>query len=445
MNSVAFDAKETVVPAPKDTVVESAISSRETAITATFKLIEVAFRLLFVLAILLLLEPKVAGQFGLLNTLVAIFSLCAGFERWGVVWRQLAGMGRSDCDALTAKTLRFFQFNHLLLAPAFIAAAYFWIRLNPYQIGLAVCIAICEQLAVGIYWLATVQGRYRWLIAITAGKNAAILLTAAFVAYLSSWTITLTLLLEIWAIAGLTSLLAFGRIYHGGDAAKLRFRLTVFDEVAAQYRESRAHFITGSAAFASGQIDRIVVGAAAGLALTGVYFKNVFLAASVYSAVTIILHNRAVPAIYRATAERRYRDALNTARRESLKAWVAYAAIVIVLLAVVQVPGVTEFLVRFSISPNHLAGLLLAFSLRTLADYNCTFLNAASREKWVLAIHTSMTALSMVMVLLLTKSFGIAGAVGGLIVGCASLLISSWIYRNKALVIAQTAAGEYQL
>lgn len=432
MNPIPRDPESAALPISKAAATDSIISSRETAITAVLKLAEVTFRLLFLLAVLLLLDLKTAGQFGLLNTLIAIFSLCAGFERWGVVWRSLAGMNRLQREALIASTLRFFQFNYVVLSPLFITVAHFWIGLTPYQIGLGFCIAIIEQLTVGIYWLATVQGKYRWLLIIAAGKNAVILLILSVIVFILSWTLTITLVLEIWTVACLVSLFAFGRAYHGSRTERQPNRN--FADILAQYRESQAHFITGFAAFSSGQIDRVVVGAAAGLELTGIYFKNVFLAASVYAAATIFLHNRAVPAIYSAVAAHRYGDAVQAVRRESVRSTVAYAGLILALQLLIQVPGVDSLLTRFSISANYLAGLLFAFSLRTLADFNCSFLNACHHEKLVLGIHTSTTVFSVILILLLTKVFGLMGTVWAMIVGCGILFISSEVYKKRILL-----------
>ena len=412
---------------------KASTSGRDTAATAVFKLAEVASRLLFLLSALLLLDPKSAGQFGLLNTLVALFSLFVGFERWGVLWRKLSNIGADECGALIANTLKFFQFNYLIWSPVFVAIAYFWIKLSWFEITLGLCIAICEQLAVGAYWLATVNGQYRWLILITAAKNFAMLATLGVLLFGFSHIITLTVALEIWAIAGFISVLTFAILRSGRHSIHLKFTGEQIGEITDQYRESRTHFLTGLAAFSSGQIDRIVVGTAVDLSLTGLYFKNLFIAASVYSAVTILLHNRVVRKIYIEAGQRRYDVALSITRRESAKAFSIFASMILLMIFVGQQDFIFYILNKYSISWIYIVGLLIAFFLRTLADYNCTILNAAGYEKWILAIHTSSISISAVLIFFLTRSFGVVGAVVAIMVGCSVLLILSEVCRNRVL------------
>lgn len=408
-------------------------SGRETATTAVFKLAEVASRLLFLLAALLLLDPASAGQFGLLNTLIALFALFVGFERWGVLWRELAKVNEYECGAIIANTLKFFQFNYLLWAPIFIVAGRFWIQLTWPQIALGLCIAVCEQLSMGAYWLATVRGKYRWLIFITAIRNLGLLLSVASLALGFPGVVTLSILMQIWAVAGLLTLIAFMRLHRGDHSARLKFNSAQLREILVQYKQSRTHFLTGSAAFTSGQIDRIVVGMAVGLTLTGIYFKNVFLAASIYSAATIFLHNRAVPKIYRETALKRHSEVLQIARKEGLKAFATYSTVVLCLLFAAQLPQLGGLLIKSSISAQFLIGLLIAYFLRTLADYNCTILNAAGLEKLVFAIHTGSISASVLLIYFLTYFFGIAGTVSAMICGSTVLLITSEVVRFRAL------------
>jgi O-antigen/teichoic acid export membrane protein len=408
-------------------------SKGEGAATAAFKLAEVASRLLFLLMALLLLDSRGAGQFGLLNTLIAIFTLVVGFERWGVLWRRLANVGADECGAIIATAIRFFQFNYLIWAPVFVAVSLLWIRLTPLQTLLGLGIAICEQLTAGAYWLATVQGRFRWLVLVTAAKNGALLLGIVTVVLWSSQPIQLSMVLEIWALAGLGTILIFVRLHRGDHSAKLRLAPAELRSIVVQYRESTAHFLTGFAAFVSGQIDRIVIGAAVGLAVTGVYFKNVFLAASVYSAVTILLHNRAVPRLYREVTNQRFSGALSIARVETTRAFAIYGLVVIALQVLVRTPGLNAMLATYSVSTAHLTGLIVAFFFRTMADFNCSILNAAGHEKVVLTVHASSVSLSALLVFFLSRSFGISGTVGAMVVGCATLCLLSMALRIRAL------------
>lgn len=411
----------------------SLISARDTAIAAALKLTEVAFRLLFLLEALIFLEPAPAGQFGLLNTLIALFALCAGFECWGVVWRKLAVIEPTAHDALIASVIRFFQFNYLLLSPAFIVAAVFWLQLTPYETGLGLAIAVGEQLAAESYRLAVVQGKYRRLLAISVGKNAAVLMAMSMLVFAFKSAVALTVILEIWATANLISLLGLRMVYHSGGATDRRAGLRTLSEIAQQYRESLAFFGTGFVAFCSVQIDRLVVGAVATLELTGIYFKNVFLAASIYTAATILLHNRAVPAIYRAVAQHRYDEAARTLRRESAKAVAGYAIVMLTLLATVRAITGDEFLARNSVSTTYLAGLLFAFCIRSAADYNCTFLNSTGHEKWVLRLHGLTVAVSVLLLFYLTKSFGVAGAVAAMTISFTTLWVTSAVFKRHLL------------
>lgn len=420
----------------------SSTEPAENSATAVFKLAEVASKLLFLLVALLLLDSRSAGQFGLLNTLIALFMLVTGYERWGVLWRQLVNIDIKECNALISQTLKFFQFNYLVWAPVFVVIGLLWIELTPIQVVLGLCIAVCEQLTAGGYWLATVQGRFRWLVLVAAAKNGSLLAVTVAMVLGSSQPINLSLILQLWALAGLGSLLVFVRLHRGDNSAKLSLNAIELEKIVAQYRESTAHFITGFAAFSSGQIDRITVGTAVGLALTGVYFKNVFLAASVYSAVTILLLNRSAPKIYRAAASKNFPEALRIARSGSGWALAVYCILGILLQVIDQTP-LSALLEKYNASTTYIAGLLVAFFFRTLADFNCSILNAAGRERTVLTVHLLSMLPSAFLIYFLSREFGIGGAVAAMIFSSVTLYGLSTGFRISAFkaLAAQGLSG----
>src|SRR3954470_21685680 len=140
-------------------------------VLALLKLAEVGLRLVFVLGALYALDPRAAGQFGLLNTLLTLYAFVAGYERHGVLQRTIAAADDAHTKTFVVLALRFFFLNYALLSPVLAALAYFWLDLPAYCAFFSIAIALSEHLSSEIYRLAVISKRYQVLLVVVVAKN----------------------------------------------------------------------------------------------------------------------------------------------------------------------------------------------------------------------------------------------------------------------------------
>lgn len=400
--------------------------------TAFFRLTEVASRLLFILLSLTILNPRESGQFGLLNLQIAVFMMVFGFERWGYIWRHIPKATEHRRNILISRNLKFFKFNYVIYTPLFFAIGILWIKLSLLQTLMIFAITVCEQLMAAAYWLATVESRYSWMVRVASVKYGVLFLSMVIVTLGFSQFVDLTLILQIWTITNLAALMALGRLTRGNYSVKGGFGCREIKGIIIQYKQSLTQFLVGFLAFAAGQIDKLVVGATLDIAITGLYFKNLFLAASMYTAVNILIHNRIIQELYSAIAGKNYAKALSITRLSAIYATLAYCAISLFIFFL-STTKLIDVLKYYSIFPEIIIFFMIAFAVRTIADINCSMIISIGDQKMVLIVQAASTAITTTLVYVFSSFNGIRGAAFALIISSFAQLAISQILRHKAL------------
>lgn len=401
---------------------------------ALLKLLDIALRALFFLIPLYLLDPRAAGQFGLLNTLVALSTFLVGFEHYRVMQRQLAKTDETETHALIASVIPFFCANYIVVAPILAVLIVFWLELPLYDAVLGLVIVIGEHLSNETYRLAVVSEKHRSYFSIALSKNFAGLMILLGVIGIQGSGLSLVTILEIWAGASAFGLIIVCGFYLRGKPPSLTgFRWTPVG-LTEQYHAALTHFIIGLVALCSVQIDRIVIGGVSDLETAGIYFKNLFIAASVYQVVTVTIHNRFISGLYQAATHARNLQAIAVIRRESFRATMVYLTVIAAVLVAAAWTEILELIGRGTLKVEYLIGLLLAFVLRTIADHYCAFLNAYLEERSILVAHFSAACITAVLSMVLTSAAGISGTVTSVIIGSATLLVLSYWFHSRIRV-----------
>lgn len=400
---------------------------------ALLKLGDIVLRASFILVPLYLLEPGAAGQFGLLSTLITFYAFLIGFESYGAMQRQLAVANEAQTRGTAASLLRFYAFNYLVVSPLFCMLAAFWLKLSAGYTALALFIVVGEVLSNEAYRLALVAKGFRMLFSTTVIKNlAGVVALLAFVAVDPSG-LSLSTVITIWAGACTVGLLLAGALWLGRGVRSMNTATWSIADLMERYRASFAFFSIGIVALCSVQIDRFIVGAVGGLEVAGIYFKNLFLAASVYQVGTVLFHNRVVARVYQAVAESRLVQGHALIRRESLKVAIVYPSIMAMAAAILAWPGAHQLADRAFLRTEYLVGLLTAFMLRTIADYSNLFLNALKREQSILVTHAVTVVVASLSNILLTRALGIRGTVASVLLASVVMILLSRHFMRRAM------------
>jgi O-antigen/teichoic acid export membrane protein len=200
--------------------------------------------------------------------------------------------------------------------------------------------------------------------------------------------------------------------------------------MAAQYKASRVHFSIGLLALLSLQADRLIVGSLLSLEQTGIYFRQVFLAMSMYQVATVFSYNRVLSGVYRNIQSGESGRAKAILRAERWRVFPAGAALAAVLLVL----GLSEDSPVSSIEsliPGLLSGLVLALSFRILADYNAIVLNALHDERDIFRSQGLSLSVSAVLNVVLTSHYGLYGTVVSVIAGAVIYLLTTSLYVRQ--------------
>jgi O-antigen/teichoic acid export membrane protein len=407
---------------------------------ALLKLSDIALRAIFVLVPLYLLRPGTAGQFGLLSTLVALYAFLVGFESYGALQRRLAAEDETQARASAASIVRFYLVNYVLASPIFWMLATLWLKFSVLQTAMALLVVVGEVLSNEAYRLALVARQFQPLFAIAVAKNligVVVLLTFVFV---REAALSLQTVIQIWAAASTLGLLLVGLRFWRAVGNIVDVSTWSVVDLIGQYRASLAFFSIGIVALLSVQIDRFIVGAVGGLEVAGIYFKNLFIAASVYQLTTVLFYNRIVARVYRAIADFRYREVWVLIRRESVRIALVYLTVIAVAGAILALPEVQELAGRAFLRTEYLIGLIVAFMVRTIADYANVFLNAIKLERRILATHCVTVLAASILNILLTSAMGIRGTVVSVLLGSTVMAFLSWHFLRRAMDTKAKAA-----
>ena len=408
---------------------------------AATKLADIAARSLFVLLVLYALPVRSTGQFGLALTLIGFFAFLSGFERYVDLQRRVVGISNRQADELIVSTVRFCALNYVLWLPVLFAMLVLWVQLSITSALLCLVVAMGEQLSNEVYRIALIVPRHRPVLFAVLAKNVLTLAAVVSLLVYRPTAFDVEIVLAVWATtsflglltvgAGFTKTWAFESFATAGGAGLSQRN---------QYRSSRTHFMVGLVAMAALQADRVVVGALLSLEQSGLYFRHMLLASFAYQIFNVASYNRIARIVYGHIAAGRPWLAKGAIRRE-LKMLVPLAALLVGVFYAVDQAGVGSVKTLQSINPHYLAILTLGYLIRAFADFNALQLNAVYSEHHVFIAQACAVSLAVVVNVVLTKHFGIAGTVVTLVLGSTAYLIASGFYtwRSPSLNTRETS------
>lgn len=383
------------------------------------KLVDVAARAGFVLAATYGLHIEQAGQFGLVVTLVGLFAFAFNFERHIDIQRRTAGEPYEIFDRFVTSALGFFAFNWVLMAPLFVVAVLVLTHVTPVLLGLAVIVVIGEHLSNQAYQYALISPRYYPLLLVVAAKNIVLMGVVLYQSFLSGQGLDLVFVMEVWAVGAVICTLALAVMwlrFRNAAPRQAPFHFAV--DILGQHKASAVHFTLGLVAILILQYDRLAVGALLPLDQVGLYFRHTLLVSLAYQAFNVISFNRITPSIY---AEAKTRDVAHLRRRvlrEYLKTVVGTPLLLACAWAVNAITG-GVYAERFQLSLWLMAVMLGGFMLRSAADFHALILNARHREAEVLRMQSIAFVFGAVLLVILTRRFGVYGA------ACATVATSA--------------------
>lgn len=374
------------------------------------KLIEILARAGFVAGITYSLGLVAAGQFGLVVTLIGLFALGFGWERHIDIQRRMVGEPAPLFDRAVSAAIPFWGFNYAAMLPVFVAVAWAMAKLDAGQLALAAVVVVSEHIANQAYQMSLVDRRYRPLVLLVAAKNLTALGIVLPDMLFAPGRLTLDFVLSVWAIASAVSTLA---IVAGWRRRRQHLPLTTDlswrERLLSQHRASFTHFRIGVVAFLMLQYDRLAVGAFAGLADAGIYFRHVLLIFFGYQLYTVASFNRITPTIFGAAKHEGIATLVRRLRRE-------YVALLTLALAGAGGAIALDLVLGGAISQRYhlnylLAAILLVGTmLRIAADFAGLIVNARRQEKALGKAQIVAFACGAALLAGLTWWLGILGA-----------------------------------
>jgi O-antigen/teichoic acid export membrane protein len=386
------------------------------------KLIEVLSRALFTVGVTYLLAIDAAGQFGLANTLIGLFAFAFGWERHIDIQRRLAGHDGWTFDRAVRALPKFWAFNYLVMVPLLLGLTVLLARLDWRLSAVVAVIAICEQVANGVYNLSVIDDRYRKLVAIVAGKSVILALAIAYAFLFARSLLRIDFILWLWAVVAGVSVIAmaFGwlriRHQHPPEHDENDKPVLIHTRIFDQHRASFTHFITGALAVLIIQIDRLVVGSLLPLDSVGLYFRHVVIVSFAYQFFNVASYNRKLAQVFKLAREGDFVAARRTINREYL---------MVVMIVVLGFAG--GFLLDLSVGQQisqrlmlhyGLAAILLSAAvLRIYADFYSLILNGQFKERRVLRNQFVSFVIGFAALVGLTLWLGVYGTAIGSVVG----------------------------
>ena len=399
---------------------------------ALTKLADIAARSLFVLLCLYALPIRSTGQFGLALTLLGFFTFFSGFERYLDLQRRTVGNAALQVDKLIVSALRFYAVNYLVCVPVLLALLLLWVKLPPWLALMCLVIGVGEHLSNEVYRIALIAPRHRPVLFAALGKNIALLAMVALTLWLRPALFALDVLLITWALLSLVGIgattIAFSRTW---AFASFSLAMGAGLRQRQQYLASRTHFLIGLVAVTLLQVDRLIAGALLTLEQSGLYFRHILLASFAYQVFNVVSYGRVAPRVYEHTHGRRAGEARAIIRREL--AWLVPAAALVMAAGYLigSIPFLNLPAIR-SINPNFLAVLTLGYLVRAFADFNALLLNGVYQERAVFVSQVAALGLAVVLNIVLTNLFGIAGTVTTLVLGAGAYYIASSLYIRRS-------------
>ena len=387
------------------------------------KFVEVFTRAAFVVGTSYSLKLSGAGQFGIVATLVGLFAFAFNWERHIDIQRRNVGQPPEVFDRSVAAAVQFWAFNQALMLPVFVCVTIVMAHLDLPQALLAAIIVSGEQVANQSYQMALITARYSRFLLIVTVKN--ILILAAVLPYivLAPSRLTLSYVLEIWAIGqGLCALIVLAGWTRIRVPLRHETSFTFRTRILEQHRASLIHFAIGLLAILSLQFDRLTVGSLLPLATTGRYFRHILAVSFVYQFFNVASYNRVVPRIFELAKSGPISALLRIVRRELM---IAYLLVAAGLAALFISDWATSYRIteKYGLSLSLILILVASALVRVTADFAALICHSQIRERMVLRAQIISFSAGAVLLVGLTAAFGIQGT-------AAASLASALIYLS---------------
>lgn len=396
------------------------------------KLTEVLGRGFFVVFCTYTLPLTEAGQFGLVATLLNLAAFALSYERQIAVMREVAGAPASRIHQRLQESLRFQVVHAAWALPLIAVIAALWFRWPATSLVLLLPILLAEHLSNQIYHVVLIESR-RVALLCWAALRSLLLSVAVLIGITgSAGEFNITWVLLAWA--------SISAVFLAVVASTWR-RYTPDAEMAAAtdslppksvpviYRESALHFLSGSVAVAAVQFDRVVAGLSLQSEAIGLYFRHITLSALVLQFFSVVFFGRVAPRVYALARDGQF-------TRSSDLVWVEYRSFALVVLAGAALAAALDHALglpssRFGLVHGYLALLGLAVLMRAAAEFAGLLLLTRAEDAALLRNQVIALYLGCVLLLALSKSIGLFGALcGALVAPLAYLLLNSLSLRR---------------
>jgi hypothetical protein len=396
------------------------------------KLAEVLGRGFFVVYCTYTLPLKEAGQFGLVATLLNLAAFALSYERQIAVMREVAGAPAAHIHQRLLESLRFQTAHAAWALPLIAVIAALWFRWPATSLALLLPILLAEHLSNQVYHVVLIESRRFALLCWAALRSLALSVAVLIGATGFADEFNITWVLLAWASISVVFLAAVTwtwRRYTPEAEMKATTDGLPPKSVLVIYRESALHFLSGSVAVAAVQFDRVVVGLSLQSEAIGLYFRHVTLAALVLQFFSVVFFGRVAPRVYALA-----RDGQFTRSHEIV--WVEYRRFALVVIGGAALAFGLDHAFglpsnRFGLVHGYLALLGLAVLMRAAAEFAGLLLLTRAEDAALLRNQAIALCLGCVLLLALSKSIGLFGALcGALVAPLAYLLLNSLSLRR---------------
>lgn len=388
---------------------------------AITKLSEVIARALVVVGVTYTLPLEEAGQFGIVVTLIGVFSFLIGWERHVDIQRRFVGESDEELHCAISRALQLYFVNSLFMVPVLLFTIWWWAGLSGYVLGLAAIIVFAEQIGNQIYHFALISNRFHKLLAMTATRNVVLMFAVAIPFLINHKLPGLSYVMECWAIVSIIAItftgLAWVRIERHSAIPK---SIRLGENIWGQHKASAAHFLLGLVAILTLQFDRLMVGGMLELREVGVYFRHLLLVSLVYQFFNITSYGRLVPLVFKMAKSG------NNVGLDSLiiREWIKNTTLVfLILFFIYSFNSISKgyLFIKYNLDWSIIIILLASANIRIFADFNGMILNSMNLENILLKIQIISFIICSIIGFILIIKYNIYGA-------SYAMLISSLLY-----------------
>ncbi len=378
---------------------------------AIIKLLEVLARSMFILATSFTLPIEEAGKFGIIVTVISLFSFVISWERYIDLQRVVAGEDKVSFDRNVLDTIQFFIFNYAIFLPIFIFFLGIWVDLSWPLIALCVLILVGEQVSQQSYLIALLNKVYKVFLWILLARSLVLLISVLAFILINNGSIDLDYVACAWAATSLATVMVISTMWkfktdHGRHQNSFSFKERIFK----QHKASLIHFSIGLLSVLALQFDRLAVGTLLSFTDAGMYFRNVMLAGFLLQFVNIACYNRMMPTLLAMGKQGEHQRQIRCAMRELVKTLTVCVLGGLALLVLDKASGGVLF-ERYALSWLLIVPLFCAVFVRTSGDFGALILHSRHREKRVLAAQAMSVCAGLVLLVFFAprfQAFGVA-------------------------------------